>query len=206
MENFISQIIGFLAFVVFVISIQQKKKRQIIFLQILSFFLYALQYFIIEAYSGMIIFIINMLRSIVFSCEMKNKRTNNLCLTIFIVLSVMCGVLTYKNIYDILPILASLLSVIFTWQPSTKILRFGQIFICMLWIIYDIFVLAYIGILTESLIIIFTIVAIINIEYKIDLFKYFFGFYIKLRFKADKDVINFSRDIPKIKFIKRKRK
>lgn len=206
MENFISQVVGLLAFLVFVISIQQKSKKQIIFWQIISFFLYALQYLIIKAYPGMIVFTINMLRSIIFSRDFKRKRTNNFFLFFFIVLSILCGVLTYEKIYDILPIMASLLSVIFTWQPSTKILRIGQIFICLLWIIYDIFVLAYIGIFTESCIIASTIVAIINIDYEIDLFKYLFKYYIKIRFKANDDEINFSNNIPKIKFIKIKKK
>jgi len=205
MENFISQIIGFFAFVVFVISIQQRTKKQIIVLQVISFLLYSLQYFIIKAYSGMIIFIINMLRSIVFSREIKSKLVNKGILVAFILLSIGCGILTYEHIYDILPILASLLSVIFTWQPITKILRFGQITICALWIVYDIFVLAYIGILTETLIIISTIVSIINIEYEIDLFKYLFKYYIKIRFKANDEIINFSYSLPRIKLIKKKK-
>lgn len=204
MANCISQVIGFLAFMIFVISIQQKRKKQIIFWQIISFFLYALQYFIIKAYTGMIVFIINMLRSIVFSRDINNKRTNKILLIIFIALSIICGTLTYEKIYDVFPIMASLLSVIFTWQSSTKRLRYGQILICALWIIYDIFVLAYIGILTESLIIIATIVSIINIEYNINLYKYFLKYYIKLRFKANDEIINFSNNLPKIKFLKMK--
>lgn len=204
MANFISQIIGFFAFMVFVISIQQKKKKQIIFLQIISFFLYALQYFIIKAYTGMIVFLINMLRSIVFSRDINSKIMNKILLTIFIALSIICGTLTYEKIYDVLPIMASLLSVIFTWQSSTKRLRFGQILICMLWIFYDIFVLAYIGVITESLIIIATIVSIINIEYNVNLYKYFLKYYIKLRFKANDEIINFSNNLPKIKLFKMK--
>ena len=147
----------------------------------------------------MIVFIINMVRSIVFYISMKKSQSNKIIFIVFIITSLICGKIIYKNLYDILPILASLLSVIFTWQPSTKVLRFGQISICILWIIYDVFVMAYIGLLTESIIIISTIIALLNNDYEINLEMIVFKKYIKLRFRAGDDIINFSSTLPKVK-------
>ena len=199
MNVLISQFIGFFAFVLFVISMQQKNKINILFLQIISFSLYALQYLLTRAYPGMIVFIINMVRSIVFYISIKKGQSNKIIFIVFIIASLICGKMTYKNLYDILPILASLLSVIFTWQPNTKVLRFGQISICILWIIYDVFVMAYIGLLTESIIIISTIIALLNNDYEMNLEMIVFKKYIKLRFRVDDNIINFSSTLPKVK-------
>ena len=79
MNLLISQIIGFCAFLIFIISIQQVNKKKILFLQIFSFGMYALEYLVINAYSGMIIFIINIIRSIVFyKIADKNSNINTL--------------------------------------------------------------------------------------------------------------------------------
>lgn len=199
MNILISQFVGFLAFGIFVFSMQQKDKTRILFVQIISFFLYALQYLLIKAYPGMIVFIINMIRSIVFFCTMKKKQPNKIIFIIFILLSILCGKLVYKDIYDILPICASLLSVVFTWQPKTKILRYGQIGICILWIIYDAFVMAYIGIVTESIIIISTIVALLNNDYNINIAEFGFKCYLKVRYNANEGEINLSPSLPHIK-------
>lgn len=124
---------------------------------------------------------------------MKNKNINQTILIIFIIISLMSGMITYRDVYDVLPIIATVLSVIFTWQPSTKILRIGQVFICTLWIIYDIFVIAYIGILTESIIIVTTIIALLNNDYNIDIKEII---YLKIRLKAKDEYINLSTELP----------
>lgn len=147
----------------------------------------------------MIVFIINMVRSIVFYISMKKSQSNKIIFIVFIIISLICGKMIYKNLYDILPILASLLSVIFTWQPSTKVLRFGQISICILWIIYDVFVMAYIGLLTENIIIISTIIALLNNDYEINLEMIVFKKYIKLRFRAGMILLTFHLHCLKLK-------
>lgn len=206
MNVFFSQFIGFLAFIIFVISVQQKSKSKILFLQIVSFLFYALQYLLIQAYPGMIVFIINMIRSIAFYQSTKKQKTNKYLFFVFIFLSLICGIVTYEELFDILPIIAAVLSIIFTWQPSTKILRFGQIIICISWIIYDVFVLAYIGILTETIIIISTIIALLNLDYNLDLSKIIFKNYIKIKYRANDEIINFYPNLPRIKIIRRNRK
>lgn len=113
MNLLISQIVGFCAFIIFVISLQQVSKKKILFLQIFSFGMYALEYLIINAYSGMLIFIINIIRSIIFHKISDNVSNNKWIFIIFIIISIVCGKIVYKNIFDILPIIASILTVIF---------------------------------------------------------------------------------------------
>ncbi len=201
MNLLISQIIGFCAFLIFIISLQQVSKKKILFLQIFSFGLYSLEYLVINAYSGMIIFIINIIRSIIFYKIADKNSNNKLILAIFVILSLLCGKMTYKYLFDILPIIASILTIIFTWQSSTKILRLGQISVCICWIIYDIFVSAYIGIFTEFMIIFFTIFALLRLNYNVDFEKIIIKYYIKIVLKANEEDINFLNNLPKIKFL-----
>lgn len=193
---FISQIIGFAAFLVFIISIQQKEKTKILFWQIVSFFGYVVQYLLINAYSGMVVYTINMLKSIVFYYATKKNKKDKIIPLLFICISLISGMGTYKEKYDLIPIINSILSIIFIWQSSIRRLRIGQIVICLLWIIYNVFVQAYVGVLTESLIIITTIIALIRDNYNI-----MKAICLKIQFKAEVKTMNFSNALPVVSSI-----
>lgn len=196
MLMFISQIIGFVAFLVFIISIQQKEKTKILFWQIVSFFGYVVQYLLINAYSGMVVYTINMLKSIVFYYATKKNKKDKIIPLLFICISLISGMGTYKEKYDLIPIINSILSIIFIWQSSIIRLRIGQIVICLLWIIYNVFVQAYVGVLTESLIIITTIIALIRDNYNI-----MKAICLKIQFKAEVKTMNFSNALPVVSSI-----
>jgi hypothetical protein len=55
-----------LGLVLFGISMQKSSRKDIVKWQIFSFLLYATQYFLLGAYLGMLTYLINMIRSIVF--------------------------------------------------------------------------------------------------------------------------------------------
>ena len=129
--------------------------------------MYALEYLIINAYSEMLIFIINIIRSIIFYKISDNVSNNKWIFTIFIIISIVCGKIVYKNIFDILPIIASILTVIFT----------------------------------ELLIIFSTIFALLRLNYNVDFEKIIIKYYIKIVLKANEEDINFSNNLPKIKFL-----
>ena len=61
----ISQILCVFGLILFVISMQKYTKKAILTWQTYSFSLYAIQYFLLGAYSGMLIYLINMIRSLV---------------------------------------------------------------------------------------------------------------------------------------------
>lgn len=160
-----SQVIGFFGFIVFIKSIQYKEKSKVLFMQIISFSFYTIQYLLINAFSGMLVHLINVIRCLVFYLLEKKKRNTNVFCIIFLMLTFFSSMLMFKNSYDLLPLLASVNSVVFMWQNDTRIIRRGQIFSCLLWIVYNNYVLAYVGILTEFIIIISCIIAILKYDY-----------------------------------------
>lgn len=136
MAYYIGQFFGICGFILYIISMQQKNKPQILVFQIFAFLLYTIQYFVLELYSGMCVFLLNTVKSIVFYVNKKNNN-QNLILIIFIVFTILLGTLTIKTYYDFIPIIANILSIIFTWQKGIGVLRYGQIITCILWIIYN---------------------------------------------------------------------
>ncbi len=194
MNFLISQIFGVCGLVFFISSMQQKNKRKILFYQIISFFFYSAQYLIIKAYPGMILFVVNMIRCIIFYyTTKKNKYT----FILLIMLSSVCGIITYNNLFDIFPVIASFLSILFTWQSNIKILREGQIITSITWIIYDLFVKAYVAVISEIIIIFASVFAILRIDYNKDFKKIIFTTYLKIRFRIDSNVISLSPFLPK---------
>lgn len=189
-----SQVIGFFGFIVFIKSIQYKEKSKVLFMQIISFSFYTIQYLLINAFSGMLVHLINVIRCLVFYLLEKKKRNTNVFCIIFLMLTFFSSMLMFKNSYDLLPLLASVNSVVFMWQNDTRIIRRGQIFSCLLWIVYNNYVLAYVGILTEFIIIISCIIAILKYDYNIDIQEKVFIKYLKIKYNEKN--INLSKNLP----------
>lgn len=70
----ISQVMCILGLVLFGISMQKSSRKDIVKWQIFSFLLYATQFFLLGAYLGMLTYLINMIRSIVFFIFEKNIK------------------------------------------------------------------------------------------------------------------------------------
>ena len=149
----ISQILCVFGLILFVISMQKYTKKAILTWQTYSFSLYTIQYFLLGAYSGMLIYLINMIRSLVFSIFENRKQYYNYIVVLFILISFIVGIAAYKEVFDIIPIINSILSILNVLQKDTKNIKTGQIIISVLWIIYDINVYSYIASITEFLII-----------------------------------------------------
>ena len=189
-----SQVMGFFGFIIFIKSIQSKEKSKVLLMQIISFLFYTIQYLLINAFSGMLVYLINVIRCLVFYLLEKKKRNTNIFCIIFLILTFFSSLLMFKNSYDVLPLLASANSVVFMWQNDTRIIRRGQIISCFLWIVYNYCVLAYVGILTEFVIIISCIFAILKYDYDIDIQEKVFIRYLKIKYNEKN--INLSQKLP----------
>ena len=155
MEVYIaSQILCVVGLILFVISMQKHNKKSILKWQAYSFSFYAMQYFLLGAYSGMLTYLINMLRSVMFFIFEDKKSIFKYLVVLFIAISIIMGIFTYKGIFDIIPIINSILSILNVVQNDIKNIKIGQIIISLLWIIYDIKVYSYIAIISEIIVIV----------------------------------------------------
>ena len=123
------------------------------------------QYIMLSAYNGAFTNIIGLIRTITFTRKGSNEfyKTNNI-LYIILTLYAAIGILTYKSLLGLFPTVASLFYAIVLWQENPKNIRIGTSFMLFMWLLYNIFVKAYIGAICEGVMLISSTLAIIKID------------------------------------------
>lgn len=148
-------IVGALGVGANIVIYQQKGSKQLLLYKLLSDFLWAFHYYLLSAYAAMAVAIIGIFRETVFLNQDKKWAKSKWWLVFFLACSVTSAIVTWKNMFSILPAVASVLSVISFWRnrPNfTRRLAFPISF-CML--TYDVTCDSYAGIINE----IFTLVS-----------------------------------------------
>lgn len=163
----ISQIIGFIAAALLLFSFQQRTHRRIVAMQFCSGLLFALQYFMLGAYEGMVGNIIGFTRSIVYCFRGKSKFADSIfCPVVFAILAGLGGLITYTSPVSLLPMAAMMISSFVMWNPKTQELRALTLPTSLMWLIYNIICNSYSGTLTEILSEISIIIGLIRFRNK----------------------------------------
>ncbi len=146
----ISQTIGLIAAVLLLLSFQQRTHKRIVLMQFCSGFLFALQYFLLGAYEGMVGNIVGFTRSIAYCFRGKSKFTDSIfCPIIFSILAGLGGLLTYTSPASLLPMAAMMISSFVMWSPKTQQLRALTVPTSIMWLIYNIICNSWSGTVTE---------------------------------------------------------
>lgn len=149
------QLIGLLAFCVLVLSYYKKDSNTILTYQITSNLAYAVHYFLLGGLSGAFISFVGAIRNIIF---VKVKRVNILLITIFTILYLIITIIFYESLYSIFPMCANICYLIFISKKDKKNILIGAILNSLFWMLYSAFVYSIVGIVTESILIIFNTV------------------------------------------------
>lgn len=148
----ISQLIGFTAAALLLFSFQQRTHRRIVAMQFCSGLLFALQYFMLGAYEGMVGNIVGFSRSIAYCFRGKSKFADSIaCPIVFAVLAGIGGAITYSGPVSLLPMAAMMISSFVMWNPKTQELRALTLPTSVMWLIYNIICGSYSGTITEIL-------------------------------------------------------
>lgn len=140
----LAQIIGLIAFVLFISSVWQKNKEKLLVFQLLANFLYGIQYILLLAPTAGYMNMISVVRSyIYFLYEKKNKKPSILVLLLFIGLIITVGILTFDSYLTIIPISITIIYAVSTWQNNIKIVRYCFLICAVIWMFYNISVGAY---------------------------------------------------------------
>lgn len=130
---------------------------------IISNLIISIQFFLLNAITGGIISIINVIRCIVFYLLKKeNIKPSILVLLIFEVIVIISGIISWQNIWSILPIIATLTYTYGIWQDDVLKIKYISVIIGTEWSIYDIIVKAYVGFVQGIIQVISSIIAIIR--------------------------------------------
>ncbi len=159
----VSQIFSAIATFLLLFSFQQKTHKKIVLMQAASGVLFGIQYMLIGAYEGMICNYIGAIRSIVYSFRGRSKIVDSIiCPAVFAVIFAISGIITYKNIFSLLPIVAMAISSFVLWSPKTQQLRALSMPTSAMWLVYNAISHSYVAVLTEVLNLISIIIALIR--------------------------------------------
>ncbi len=146
-----------------------KSKKQIIFMFILANLFSAINFILLQSYSGAVICFFAILQTFINKIfEKKQQQVPKIIIVIYIMISIILGIITFNNMIDMLPIICSILYTITIIQNKEKNIRRISLVNIILWIIYDIVYQAYTAAISDSLMTISTIVGIYRFDYKLN--------------------------------------
>ncbi len=164
MVYWIAQFFGILGLLVMVISLFQKNKDIMLRYVALNGIFFGIEYLLLEAYSGMFSNFFGILRTYISKEKEKHKNLNKWYVLLFFIIGyAIIGLISFDGkIISLLPVIAEIIYVITLWQKDVKEIRIGTLLMVILWLIYDIFVKAYPSMITDLIVMLSTIVAIIT--------------------------------------------
>jgi L-amino acid N-acyltransferase YncA len=160
-----SQIIGAIAFIVYLFSYWQKDRQKLLMLSIVECVFFAAQYFLLRSVTGGIINIIGIVRSAAFMRKDNNKFFSSYAMpAIMHLLYTLNCVFTWTGLITLIPTIASYLKCHSLWQNNSKIIRIYSIPIQFLWLFYGIYLGSYVSIVSQIILIISISIAIVRLD------------------------------------------
>lgn len=163
----VAQIFGILVIITNVLAMQMKDKKQIILLFVFANLFSAINFLLLQSYTGTIICVFAIVQTLVNKVfENKSKNIPIGVILCYVIISIILGLLTFASFIDIIPIICSILYTITIIQKEEKNIRRITLVNIILWIVYDIICLAYTAALSDSLTTISTLVGMYRLDYK----------------------------------------
>ena len=145
MQEIIANVIGIIAVILFVLSYQQKVRKNIIICNAVSRALYVIQYILLSAFSGAVLDILGIFASLI--AQKKNSPVIKRFLPIIIIIVnasiIIVGLLLYKTPLDLLPIFGVVFHTGAFWLSNEKFIRIVSFLGSPFWLIYNLLSSAY---------------------------------------------------------------
>ena len=122
-----------------------------------------IHYLLLGAYSGCITKVMALIRDgIIILKEKKQKLNNTIVFVAILIAYIVAGILTYENLYSVLPILTAVIYLFFVWNGDELKVKKIAFYCYFLWLAYNICVLSISGIMSNAVGIISTFIAMHN--------------------------------------------
>ena len=147
MINFVvAQLFGIIALMILIFSFQKNSKKKLLKYQIFSSLLYAVQYAFLNAFTGCFMNLLCMIRNFIFN-KYNDRKVPIYWLIIILIAMILLSMTTFDGVFSLLPMFAVVIYSVAVWYGNLKIIRITEIFSCILYIIYNINVMAYTGLI-----------------------------------------------------------
>lgn len=156
------QILGFIyAFFLF-LSIFGKTSRKILIMQTFSFFFKGLHYLLLGGLSGFLTSFVSMIRNLIF----YKLKSNRYWTILFVIIFLLIGIFTYDTFFSLMPVIATIIYTLIINYNNPTYLRYGMLLTSLTWLIYNIYVVSYSGIMIQIILLISNVIAIIKLDKK----------------------------------------
>lgn len=150
--NLLAQLFGFGAMISLFCIYQQKNRKKLILCKLCADLCWSVHYFCLGAYGGIVPNFVGIFREVTFMQRDKKKWASLPIIPIlFILLNWGIGFSTFNRPINILPIAASTFVTVSLWLRSPRLTKLISIPVSATFLIYDVFVGSYIGIVNESI-------------------------------------------------------
>ena len=165
--KFIAQIFGFVGAVVLWTSFQCKETKRLFLWQFIASLIFSLHFFLLGAYTGMILNLIAVLRSLLLFNGHKKWASHPITMVVVMLMFAVSGALTWDGWLSLLPTASMVIGTFFMWSRNGKTLRLALLFfISPCWLIYNFAMGSIAGVLTEVVNIISVVVSLFRFGLK----------------------------------------
>lgn len=163
--NLVAQIISFLAVVLNIVSMQFKNKENIIKAFLAIGIMFTLTFLLLGAYSGAVVAFFTFIQTFInYKIEKKNKRIPKRLVTVYLIISIILGIVFFKVYSDLLPIIASVLYTLSIVPKKEKYIRILTLFNVIAWVAYDTIIGIYFAAILNVFLVLSTLIAIIRYD------------------------------------------
>ena len=149
MEFLLVQGIGFAGTILFFLSYQCKSNKNLFRVQFISYLCYTVHLLLLGATTGGVSYILNTVRSFCLGSSRNFLKSRAMC-CIICVLQLLTLILTWDGWHSALPVAANIAATIGGYTHNARKIRIAGMFInSPLWIVYDILVGSWAGVLDE---------------------------------------------------------
>ena len=160
---FLIQLIGGIAYSLLTLSYYKKNKRDILYMQIMAYIMFALHYYLLSGITGAICNLIGLFALVtIYIFEKYKLKSKNFIAWLFITLLIIINIQTFQNIYSVFPMIAATIVIISFLEDDANVIRKIGLLSAICWLVYAIVYKSYISIIFEAITLIGTFIAYIK--------------------------------------------
>ncbi len=162
--NFLVDGLGVLGIATTVMIFQQKERKPLLYWKLATDFIWLLHYLLLGAYSACVTTAVSIFRSAVFLHADRKWAQSPAWLYIFLGASLGLTLLVWQDMYSLLTLTGSFLSIIAYWMKNPRITRFLSVPSAACILVYNIAYHSREGVLCDTFLIISAIVGIVRYD------------------------------------------
>lgn len=163
LQMLLIQAIGAVGYTTIAMSYFKKEKKQILFMQIISYIFFTIHYYLLDGVTGAICNVVGLFALVTIYLFDKYKLKNKFLVSmIFIIMLLIINIVTFQNVFSIFPMVASIIVILSFLDDNENLIRVVGVISAICWLIYAIVYKSYISIAFEVITLLNVCVALVK--------------------------------------------